>query len=950
MMVAINVKYNTLSINTTGTLTASSSTISTSDAFINSINAKVDTIGALDLVGTVNALSITGDVLSAHVASGSTYGVVEGLTDVNTSLGENTLNIVTTGIDNVVFGDNLGNLITAGNSNILFGGDVDADATNRISFGGTNTVDNSLLINSSVTQLKMAGLGSTSSNVYLAYNAGAIGPTTTPALLVSGGTLTGNLDMGGNKITNVGTPLADTDGATVDYTISVSGGLDPKESCHYATLANITNFTVKATVEAALDPVSAVAPTLIDGDRVLVKNQTVQTENGIYWWQTTELVRAPDQDGTPASEVSGGNFTFIESGDTLATTGWVLQGNGVLTLGVDNLIWVIFTSVSSITAVNVGTGAGTFKSRTGNTLQSRSLIGTTGVVAVQNTDDVTLTNNLTISSAGGSTLINTGSGAALSIKGITAGTNVSLTVNANDLVVNSSVALVIPAVATAVVERNYNGLTDGPDVYPITTNLRKIAYTTISHDDIGISLSGGDIVLPAGTYECQLITSASYAYASYITLLDGNDNTIATSLASDNTANIKATVLPTTTYNFTLSGSTTIQSLIAVPPEETYEPAMEIYRMMSPSFGPELTFDINSLTNVTVAGAFSQCQLAFARNNDWLALSLVETTTNLTVIAVFDYNLNKLEEIAFGGTTPKCKIIWGFNNATTLFTVYSSDVRAFSFDGETLSLTSSVIGVIGFSKTCIDIRTVAGSDDVLAIVDTTPNLVIVTYISSTLAAPVTAAQGGGTGRINAMWKPNSETLYVARSADVSSYTWTGAALNLIGTSASTLGGDPESSGFSPDGTYCTTVTAQSNRTARTFSVSDIAAPVLMASSSTITGSFTGFANSNAVNWDYTRSYTISRVNAGIVMASPYYDPETDTVLVNGKVPIAVSGGWTADSTGKDTFCSCRTQNVVAYTMTSDELLHITNIQYYLPQVVDEGIQLTSAQFAIRKIA
>ena len=37
-------------------------------------------------------------------------------------------------------------------------------------------------------------------------------------------------------------------------------------------------------------------------------------------------------------------------------------------------------------------------------------------------------------------------------------------------------------------------------------------------------------------------------------------------------------------------------------------------------------------------------------------------------------------------------------------------------------------------------------------------------------------------------------------------------------------------------------------------------------------------------------------------------------------------------------------------MTSDELLHLTNIQYYLPQVVDQGVQLTSAQFAIRKIA
>jgi hypothetical protein len=77
-------------------------------------------------------------------------------------------------------------------------------------------------------------------------------------------------------------------------------------------------------------------------------------QNGIYVVTTAgasgALERAPDQNGDPAAEVSGGNYTFVENGTTLATSGWVLQGNGVLTLNVDPIVWVQFSESSSYTA------------------------------------------------------------------------------------------------------------------------------------------------------------------------------------------------------------------------------------------------------------------------------------------------------------------------------------------------------------------------------------------------------------------------------------------------------------------------------------------------------------------------------------------------------------------------------------------------------------------------
>jgi hypothetical protein len=73
------------------------------------------------------------------------------------------------------------------------------------------------------------------------------------------------------------------------------------------------------------------------------------------------LTRAVDQDGSPANEVSSGNFTFVETGNTLGGTGWVVIGDGILTLNTDDIDWVQFSDATALTA---GDGL----TQTGNTL------------------------------------------------------------------------------------------------------------------------------------------------------------------------------------------------------------------------------------------------------------------------------------------------------------------------------------------------------------------------------------------------------------------------------------------------------------------------------------------------------------------------------------------------------------------------------------------------------
>ena len=188
---------------------------------------------------------------------------------------------------------------------------------------------------------------------------------------VAGDTMSGTLNMGGNTISNLADPVAGTDVANKQYVDSLSAGLDPKESVRVATDADEGTYGA-GTITGASATVDGV--TLAAGDRVLVRAQTDAQQNGIYVVTATTTIwdRAPDHDGTPSNEVSGGNFTFVEQGTTYASTGWVLQGDGVLTLDSDDLVWTQFSAAGIIqpgiglsqsgNIFNVNLGAGIFES------------------------------------------------------------------------------------------------------------------------------------------------------------------------------------------------------------------------------------------------------------------------------------------------------------------------------------------------------------------------------------------------------------------------------------------------------------------------------------------------------------------------------------------------------------------------------------------------------------
>jgi hypothetical protein len=169
----------------------------------------------------------------------------------------------------------------------------------------------------------------------------------------------------GAALTIADSPATGTDAANKDYVDSIAQGLDTKESVQVATLSALImgvgasqwgyadnggvsdTLTVNTAGTTTLDTIS-----VAEGYRVLVKDQVDAKQNGIYVATSTSngtrtiLTRALDHNGSPASDVSSGNFTFIELG-TQASTGWVTMGTGILTLNTDDLDWTQFSNSST---------------------------------------------------------------------------------------------------------------------------------------------------------------------------------------------------------------------------------------------------------------------------------------------------------------------------------------------------------------------------------------------------------------------------------------------------------------------------------------------------------------------------------------------------------------------------------------------------------------------------
>jgi hypothetical protein len=314
---AVTIGSTSVSLGATATTIAGLSSV-TSTSFVGALTGNASTATTLATARAINGVNFDG---SAAITVTAAAGTLTGAT-LNSTVTASSLTSVGTIATGVWQGTDVG-----------------------VAYGGTGTSDGSI-----------TGTGA------LTFTAG--GSNTNVNLVPNG---TGIVDVGGKRVGNAANPTQSSDLATKAYVDSLSNGLDVKASVRAATTANITLSNTQTIDGVALSV----------GDRVLVKNQSTGSQNGIYVVASGSWTRAADFDNSPDVEVSPGTFFFVEEGTTQADNGYVVSNDTAITIGTTAITFSQFSGAGQITA-----GAGLTKS--GNTLD---VVGTADRITVA-TDSV----------------------------------------------------------------------------------------------------------------------------------------------------------------------------------------------------------------------------------------------------------------------------------------------------------------------------------------------------------------------------------------------------------------------------------------------------------------------------------------------------------------------------------------------------------------------------------
>jgi hypothetical protein len=138
------------------------------------------------------------------------------------------------------------------------------------------------------------------------------------------------------KIINLLDGVNPQDPATVAQLNAAIEGLSPKDSARVATVSNISIASPGATIDGIA---------MAAGDRVIVKNQTTASENGIYVWTGAATAMTRSLDANTANELEAA-IVAVEEGTVNAATTW-RQTTVNFVLNTGNVAWVQFGVAAS---------------------------------------------------------------------------------------------------------------------------------------------------------------------------------------------------------------------------------------------------------------------------------------------------------------------------------------------------------------------------------------------------------------------------------------------------------------------------------------------------------------------------------------------------------------------------------------------------------------------------
>ena len=177
-----------------------------------------------------------------------------------------------------------------------------------------------------------------------------------------------NVSVSGGSITGLGDPSVSSEAATKNYVDQAVAGLRTRVIAEAATTANI-DLTADLQNGDTLDGV-----TLVTGDRVLVKDQTDATENGLYLVVASGTAsRDPEHD--TIAELSGG-MVVVNQGTANDNKIFLCTTDSDATIGVSNITYTQVTpaNVGTVTSVGVADSGSSEFTVTGSPITSSGTI------------------------------------------------------------------------------------------------------------------------------------------------------------------------------------------------------------------------------------------------------------------------------------------------------------------------------------------------------------------------------------------------------------------------------------------------------------------------------------------------------------------------------------------------------------------------------------------------
>jgi hypothetical protein len=554
------------------------------------------------VVGTTNTQTLTNKTLTSPVVSGLALSdssiVFEGSSaDDN----ETTLTVTNPTADRTItLPDVTGTVVTTGDTgsvtNTMLAGSIANDKLSNsaitingtsTSLGGSRTLGSDDIAEGSTNKYftderAQDAIGTVVGNG-LDYDdsTGAISVDPSEFALSAVGAPTGNVSMATYKITGLGTPTDGTDAATKNYVDSAAQGIDWKASVRAATTVNVV---LSSDLEdgSTLDGVN-----LDTGDRILVKNQSTASQNGIY---VVKSIGAPDRatDADTGAELTASFAVFVEEGTVNADQGYVLTNDGAITVGTTALTFTQFTGLGQIIAGTgldktgntldidstvvtlTGTQTLTNKTLTSPTIDGTVTVGGAGNFTISSDSDIVLDPNANVyigSATAGNEVVTFGGTQTLTNKTLTSPTVSGLTLSDGSIVLEGATANdheTTITVTDPTADRTIT-LPDATGTVALTNNkLDVFAATTSTELASVISDETGSGALVFGTSPTLTTPNIGAATATSLTLTDALIGT-ATQALTDGTATVvdswSATTYSSAKYLVQMKKGTEIQTI-----------------------------------------------------------------------------------------------------------------------------------------------------------------------------------------------------------------------------------------------------------------------------------------------------------------------------------------------------------------------------------------------------